>query len=132
MATWDDVDKIASALPEVTSRVGGHDVMRQWQVRKKTFVWERPLRNADIEALGADAPDGPILGAWLNDEGEKFALVETSPDVYFTTPHFNGYAAVLIKLDAITKQELAELIADAWLSRAPKRVAAAYVESAAQ
>ena len=130
MATWDEVDAIASELPEVTSRVGGHDAMRQWQVRKKTFVWERPLRKSDLEALGNAAPDGPILGAWLADEGEKFALIEGNPVVYFTTPHFSGYAAVLVNLDAIGSGELAELITDAWLNRAPKRVAAEFLTSA--
>ena len=130
MATWDEVDAIASELPEVTSRVGGHDAMRQWQVRKKNFVWERPLRKSDLEALGDAAPDGPILGAWLADEGEKFALIEGNPGVYFTTPHFSGYAAVLVNLDAIGSGELAELITDAWLNRAPKRVAAEFLTSA--
>ena len=130
MATWDEVDAIASELPEVTSRVGGHDAMRQWQVRKKNFVWERPLRKSDLEALGDAAPDGPILGAWLADEGEKFALIEGNPGVYFTTPHFSGYAAVLVNLDAIGSGELAELITDAWLNRAPKRVAAEFLSSA--
>ena len=130
MATWDEVDAIASELPEVTSRVGGHDAMRQWQVRKKNFVWERPLRKSDLEALGDAAPDGPILGAWLADEGEKFALIEGNPVVYFTTPHFNGYAAVLVNLDAIGSGELAELITDAWLNRAPKRVASEFLSSA--
>lgn len=130
MATWDEVDAITSELPEVTSRVGGHDAMRQWQVRKKTFVWERPLRKSDLEALGNAAPDGPILGAWLADEGEKFALIEGNPGVYFTTPHFSGYAAVLVNLDAIGSGELAELITDAWLNRAPKRVAAEFLTSA--
>ena len=131
MATWDEVDAIASELPEVTSRVGGHDAMRQWQVRKKTFVWERPLRKSDLEALGGAAPDGPILGAWLADEGEKFALIEGNPVVYFTTPHFSGYAAVLVNLDAIGSGELAELITDAWLNRAPKRVAAEFLNTSA-
>lgn len=131
MATWDEVDAITSELPEVTSRVGGHDAMRQWQVRKKTFVWERPLRKSDLEALGGAAPDGPILGAWLADEGEKFALIEGNPGVYFTTPHFSGYAAVLVNLDAIGSGELAELITDAWLNRAPKRVAAEFLNTSA-
>ena len=131
MATWDEVDAIASELPEVTSRVGGHDAMRQWQVRKKNFVWERPLRKSDLEALGDAAPDGPILGAWLADEGEKFALIEGNPGVYFTTPHFSGYAAVLVNLDAIGSGELAELITDAWLNRAPKRVAAEFLNTSA-
>ena len=131
MATWDEVDAITSELPEVTSRVGGHDAMRQWQVRKKNFVWERPLRKSDLEALGNAAPDGPILGAWLADEGEKFALIEGNPGVYFTTPHFSGYAAVLVNLDAIGSGELAELITDAWLNRAPKRVAAEFLNTSA-
>ena len=131
MATWDEVDAITSELPEVTSRGGGHDAMRQWQVRKKTFVWERPLRKSDLEALGDAAPDGPILGAWLADEGEKFALIEGNPGVYFTTPHFSGYAAVLVNLDAIGSGELAELITDAWLNRAPKRVAAEFLNTSA-
>jgi len=131
MANWDDVDAIASGLPEVTSRVGGHDVMRQWQVRKKTFVWERPLRKSDLEALGDAAPDGAILGAWLADEGEKFALIEGNPAVYFTTPHFKGYAAVLINLPAIDGDELAEVITDSWLNRAPKRLAAEFLSASA-
>ena len=131
MATWDEVDAIASELPEVTSRVGGHDAMRQWQVRKKTFVWDRPLRKSDLEALGGAAPDGPILGAWLADECEKGALVEGNPGVYFTTPHFSGDAAVLVNLDAIGSGELAELITDAWLNRAPKRVAAEFLNTSA-
>jgi len=131
MANWDDVDAITSGLPEVTSRVGGHDAMRQWQVRKKTFVWERPLRKSDLEALGEAAPDGAILGAWLADEAEKFALIEGNPAVYFTTPHFNGYAAVLINLAAIEGDELTEVITDSWLNRAPKRLAAEFLSASA-
>lgn len=124
MAKWKDVDVFASQLPEVTSRIGGHDKLRQWQVRNKTFVWERPLRKSDIEALGEDAPPGPILGAWLPDEGAKFALIADDPAVYFTTPHFDGYSPVLVQLDTINKQDLKELLTEAWLVRAPKRLAA--------
>jgi hypothetical protein len=90
----------------------------------------RPLHKSDLEALGADAPAGEILGARTEHEGAKFALIEEQPEIYFTTPHFKGYPAVLVRLDLISVQELEELIVDAWLARAPKRIADAYLESA--
>jgi hypothetical protein len=90
----------------------------------------RPLHKSDLEALGADAPTGEILGARTEHEGAKFALIEQQPEIYFTTPHFKGYPAVLVRLDLISVQELEELIVDAWLARAPKRIADAYLESA--
>src|SRR5919109_2786610 len=128
MATWDDVRRIALELPE-TSEVTSRDLCR-WRVKDKLFVWERPLRRSDLEALGDDAPDGPILGARVEHLGAKEALLADDPDVYFTTPHFDGYPAVLVQLDRIALDELAELIVDAWLVRAPKRLADAYVEGA--
>jgi hypothetical protein len=122
MATWDDVRRIALALPETTER-GSHDDLPAWRVRDKLFVWERPLRRGDLAALGDAAPDGPILGARVPDEGAKEALLADDPEVYFTTPHFDGYPAVLIRLDRIGVEELTELVTEAWLSRAPKRLA---------
>jgi hypothetical protein len=98
-----------------------------WRVRDKLFVWERPLRASDRAALGATAPSGPILGARVEHLGAKEALLADDPSVYFTTPHFDGYPAVLVRLEAIELEELRELIVDAWLARAPKRVAAAYL-----
>jgi hypothetical protein len=74
-------------------------------VRKKLIAWARPLRKADY-ALGADAPDGDILGARVADEGVKFALIADEPGVYFTTPHFDGYPAVLVRLAEIGVPEL--------------------------
>jgi hypothetical protein len=124
VATWDDVRRIALALPETDERLS-HGTPA-WRVREKGFVWERPLRRADIEALGADAPDGPVLGVRLADVGIKEALIADDPAVYFTTPHFDGYPAVLVRLDRIEMAELTELVVDAWLTRAPKRVAALY------
>ena len=59
------------------------------------FVWERPLRPADVEALGGAAPDGPVLGARVPDLGTEEALLADDPAVYFTTPRFDGYPAVL-------------------------------------
>jgi hypothetical protein len=121
MATWDDVSRIALSLPETTE--GSTRGTRQWSVRDKGFVWERPLRRGDYEALGDAAPDGPILGARVADLGVKEALLTDAPEVYFTTPHFDGYPAILIRLDEISVDELEELTIEAWLDRAPKRLA---------
>ncbi len=96
MATWDDVARIVGELPETTEASP-----RDWRVRKKLMVWERPLRKADYAALGEDAPDGDILGARVPDEGVKFALIADEPGVYFTTPHFDGYPMVLVRLAEI-------------------------------
>ena len=63
MATWVDVSRVVTTLPETTE-----PTPRTWRVRKKLIVWERPLRNSDLEALGADAPDGDILGVRVADE----------------------------------------------------------------
>ena len=125
MAGWDDVDRLALALPETGT--GTSFGNRAWIVRKKAFAWERPLRRADREALGDAAPEGPILGASVEHLGAKEALLADAPDVYFTTPHFDGYPAVLVRLGAIAVGELEELLAEAWLARAPKRLAEAFL-----
>ena len=127
MASWDDVRRIALELPE-TSEVTSRDLCR-WRVKDKLFVWERPLRRADLEALGDDAPDGPILGARVEHLVAKEALLADDPSVFFTTPHFDGYPAVLVRLERITPAELEELLVEAWLVRAPKRLAKEYVET---
>lgn len=117
------------ALP-VTSERSSRD-LRQWRVKDKLFVWERPLRRGDLQALGDRAPDGPILGVRVEHLGAKEALLAEDPDVFFTTPHFDGYPAVLVRLDRISIGALEELIAEAWLARAPKRVAQAYLNELA-
>lgn len=124
MATWEDVRRIALALPETSEQSSWGSP--HWRVKDKGFVWERPLRRADLDALGDDAPDGPILGIRVADVGVKEALVADDPAVFFTTPHFDGYPAVLVRLERIAVDELDELIADAWLLRAPKRLAKEY------
>ena len=128
MADWDDVRRIALALPETTEAPMWD--MTSWRVKGKPFVWERPLRRADLEALGADAPDGPILGARVEHLVAKEALLADESGVYFTTPHFEGYPAVLVRLERIGADELEELIVEAWLDRAPKRLAKAYLDGA--
>ncbi len=127
MADWDDVRRIALALPETSERLSRENAF--WRVREKGFVWERPLGKTDIRALGENAPDGPILGARVEHLGAKEALLADDPDVYFTTPHFDGYPAVLVRLDRIALDELEELIIEAWLDRAPDRLAEEYLNS---
>jgi hypothetical protein len=82
--------------------------------------WERPLRRSDYEALGEAAPEGPILGVRTPDVGVKEALISDAPDVFFTTPHFDGYPAVLVDLDAASVEDLEEVILEAWAAQAPK------------
>ncbi len=126
MATWDDVRRIALGLPETSERLSRG--LRQWSVKGRNFVWERPLRRADVEALGENAPDGPILGAQVEHVGAKKALLADDPDVFFTTPHFDGYPAILVRLERIRAEDLDEPIAEAWLARAPGRLAREYLE----
>jgi hypothetical protein len=106
MASWDDVRRIALELPETTERTS-----------------HGPLRPADIRALGDGVPTGPILGARVEHVVAKEALLATDPDLFFTTPHFDGYPAVLVRLDQISVEDLEEVIVEAWLARAPKRLA---------
>jgi hypothetical protein len=67
-----------------------------------------------------------VLGARVPDEGVKQALIADDPAVYFTTPHFDGYPAILVQLEQIEPDELNELVVEAWLCRAPKRLAGEY------
>jgi hypothetical protein len=126
MATWDDVRRIALELPE-TSETTSREGQTAWNVKEKGFVWERPLRRADLAALGDAAPEGPILCARVADEGVKQAFLADQPEVYFTTPHFDGFPAVLVRMDEITVADLEELVVEAWLDRAPKRLATKYL-----
>jgi hypothetical protein len=128
VASWDDVRRIALELPETSEQISRET--RHWRVKDKLFVWERPLRRSDLEALGDSAPDGPILGARVEHLVAKEALLADDPNVFFTTPHFDGYPAVLVQLDKIGSDDLREVIVEAWLARAPKRLAQAYIEQA--
>lgn len=125
MATWDDVEKFATALPEVTEGIRFEN--RVWRVQQKGFVWERPLRKRDRDELGDALPDGPILAAATPDLDEKLALVEGEADYCFTTGHFDGYPTVLIQLERIPTARLQEIVTDAWLACAPKRLAKEYL-----
>jgi hypothetical protein len=114
VATWQDVAGIVAELP-----------LTQEREPHESRAWERPLRQADREALaasGAEVPRGDILGVRVADEGVKFALIDDEPRVYFTTPHFDGYPAVLVNLAEIDELGLREVITEAWLTQAPKRL----------
>ena len=128
MATWDDVASVVGALPLAEERSP-----HEWRIGKKLIAWERPLRPSDRDALcalGIDPPAGDILGVRVADEGVKFALIADEPEVYFTTPHFDGYPAVLLRLAAIDERGLRELIVEAWLHQAPKRLVQEFLGTA--
>jgi hypothetical protein len=129
MATWEDVRRIALELPESSERVSRE--LSQWRVRDKLFVWERPLRPKEVEELGAAAPDGPILGARVEHLVAKEALLADDPNVFFTTSHFRGYPAILVHLDRIAVADLEEVVVEAWLARAPRRLAEEYLSGRA-
>ena len=123
MATWDDVRELALAMPQAqeTERRG----TRAWSVGRG-FVWERPLRAKDVEEVGQI--EGPILAARVAHEAAKRALLAEDAGVFFTTAHFDGYPAVLIRLDRISRARLSEIVIEAWSEIAPRAVVREYLE----
>jgi hypothetical protein len=127
MASFDDVRRIALELPEVRERESRGLV--QWQVKEKLYVWERPLRKSDLVALGDAAPTGSILGARVEDESGKAEWLADGSGIFFTTPHFDGYPAILVRLDDIAIAGLEQVIIEAWLARAPRRLAEEFLRN---
>jgi hypothetical protein len=124
VATYDDVARLALALP------GTHESVsrgwRVWSVGERMFVWERPFTKADLRRFGDDpVPSGPILAAAVDDLVEKDVVLAAEPASHFTIPHLDGYAAVLVRLDAVDAATLARTVEDAWFARAPRRLAEA-------
>ena len=126
MASFDDVAALALALPEATeAQRRGH---RAWSVGGKGFAWERPFSKADLRRFGDQTPPGgAILAVRVEDLGEKEAVLAAQPGAFFTIPHFDGYSAVLIRLDRVAERALREAITDAWLACAPKKLADRYL-----
>lgn len=126
MPSWRDVRKYALALPGTTEELTARG-NATWIVNKKFFVWERPLLKSDLAALGEKAPKGPILGVRTPDLEMKEALLAGNRRVYFSTTHFDGYPAVLVRLEKISPKELRAIIVEAWLARASKRAIKAFL-----
>lgn len=128
MADWDDVRRIAMALPEVTE--GTRWNRPTWFAGKAGFAWERPLSKNDrkqLRELGREAPEGEILGVRIEAVEVRDAIIAADPALFFTIPHFDGYPAVLLRLDETGPAELEEILEEAWLVCAPRELADAYL-----
>jgi hypothetical protein len=129
MATMADLDQLALALPQVTKEVS-EDGRPSYHVHGKLFCFHRGRRpDAVDEETGERLAD--VLMFRVPDLDVKELILSDERGVFFTTPHFNGYPAVLMRipdLARIDREELGDLVAEAWLTRAQKRVAKKWLE----
>lgn len=127
MISIDEVARLAHELPEVSE--GERYGHRTWVVGGKAFAWERPFSKADVKRFGDETPPaGPILAVAVADLGEKEAVLVANPGSFFTIPHFDNYAAVLIHLAKAEKREVREALTDGWLACAPAELATRYLD----
>jgi hypothetical protein len=127
-ARVEDVHEIAEAMPHVTVEWGSGD-NPVYQVGGKSFVFFRtPRPDAFDPQTGERYTD--VIVFWVESQADKEALVQDESTPFFTTPHFKGHPSVLLRASRIhelTRAEIAEVVQDAWLSRASARRAAAWL-----
>jgi hypothetical protein len=118
MADADDVRRLALGLPQVEEiDSDGFD----FRVADKGFVWSYPERSpGKRRVIRTD-----IAVLFVGDEAEKQALLLGEPDLFFTTPGYDGWPLVMLRLEAVNDKRLAELVTDAWRMRAPDDLVAA-------
>ena len=117
MASLDDVREIALSLPETTEDAHGF----RFFVDGKQFAWPWLER---IDPKRARAPNLEVMAVRVGNELEKEALIDMDPAVFFTEPHYDGYAAILVRLHVIDPDLLRVVLTDAWRCRAPRRLLA--------
>jgi len=131
-ATVADVHALARAMPHVT-RVDGSQGKPVYQVGGKSFIFFRnPRPDAKDPVTGERYND--VIVFWVESESDKQSLVDDPDSPFFTTEHFNGHDSVLLRagdLEAITYEELKEVVQDAWLSRASQARASAWLKARA-
>ena len=124
MATMKDLDKLALSLPEVTKEVS-EDGRPSYNVHGKMFCFHRSRRPDAVDPETGERMDD-VLMFRVDGQEEKELVLADPRGIFFTTPHFNGYPAVLLRIPDLTKLDKAELrdtVVNAWLTRAQKRVA---------
>ena len=124
MATWDDIRRIASSLPETTPDETGSS----YSVAGKAICWTW-LERTDPKK--ARVPNPGVLAVRVAHESEKELLIDMDPGVFFTEPHYDGYPAILVRLAAIDDATLERILRDAWRTRAPKKLLAAMEQAGA-
>jgi hypothetical protein len=121
-ARVEDVHEIAGAMPHVTVEEG-RSGNRVYQVGGKSFVFFRTPRPDAVDPETGEKYDDVIV-FWVASEADKQALVQDPSSPFFTTAHFDGHRSVLVRasrLGELTRQELTEVVQDAWLSQASNR-----------
>jgi hypothetical protein len=128
MATMTDLDELALTLPETVKEVS-EDGRPSYLVNGKRFMLQRTRRPDAVDPETGERLDD-VLMFRVADVGVKELLLADARGVYFTTPHFDGYPAVLVRIPRLAdldREELADLVGEAWLTRAPKRLAKAWL-----
>ncbi len=128
-----DVHRLALGMPHVT-RVDGSQGRPVYQVGGKSFIFFRNPRPDAADPVTGERYDDVIV-FWVESEADKQSMVDDPASPFFTTPHFNGHLSVLLRardLPAVSQAELAEVVQDAWLSRASRRRATDWLNSRPQ